>query len=137
MKKTSCILLICLSLCLTFVSCAKTFYYELKDEVEKIEIINIQEFYPDRNYVLLKTLSEEEMDELLLELSKIEFTYSMGPPNTSPEGLCLKLNCKNGEFMYINYNTSIKFNNENSIRTGERNLRCPEEKFYDDQYRNI
>jgi hypothetical protein len=134
LEKKYVLFLICLLLGLFLFGCSQPYYYsydEQKDQIEKIEIIDIQEFYPDKKYDLLKTLSEEEMDELLSELSNIEFIYGMGPPNTSPEGFCLKLYYKNGEIGYINYNTSIKFNAEGSRRIFEKKLQCPEDNFND------
>ena len=137
MKKTICFCLI-FSFIVLLVGCTKSFYYdyeEMKDEIEKIEIINIHQYdgtlYPDKDKDcdLLKILIGEEKDELLLDLSKIKITFFHGSPNYSPVGLCLKLYYEDQTYGFMNHYTFFKFNKDGTKYVYSKNAHALEEEF--------
>lgn len=64
-------------------------YDELKNNVERVEIVEIEE-WDLKNLVVLKSLDEEESDLILKELSEIRYTYIWNDP-PRPSGICLRL----------------------------------------------
>ena len=121
------LLLLCIFI---FVGCSQPYYYsfeESMDKIEKVEILYINQFYPTEDIEIVKVLNNEEKVTLLTELSLIEFTYAMGPPNDRPQGICLRLYYNNQDIFYLNFNTSIMYYFDG--RFGVRRIYCPEEVF--------
>ncbi len=81
------ILLMLLSLC----SCS-TYYFDyenLKETVQKIEIIDYDSF--TREERLLTVIAESDRNQFLMELSQIEYHFFLGRP-ANYKRLCYKIN---------------------------------------------
>lgn len=120
MKKIAIILallLILLSLC----SCVKEYHFdykELKDTVQKIEIIDFNSTTYEECTLIV--VSESDQDRLLLDLSQLEYHYYWGDPELA-SGHCLKLFYKNNEVEIISWSDTSK----------QGFIKCNREKFYD------
>ena len=64
-------------------------YDELKNNVERVEIVEVPEGNL-QSITTLKSLDEEESDLILKELSEIRYTYIWNDP-PRPSGICLRL----------------------------------------------
>ena len=81
-------------------------YDELKNNVERVEIVEIEE-WDLKNLVVLKSLDEEESDLILKELSEIRYTFLWGDP-PEPNGICLKLyNADGTEDIISSFGTTV------------------------------
>ena len=92
-------------------------YDELKNNVERVEIVEIEEWDLE-NLVVLKSLDEEESDLILKELSEIKYTFLWGDP-PAPNGICLR-------FYYIN-GTEEVIGRRGTSKNG--NIACSETEF--------
>jgi hypothetical protein len=103
---------------ISLVGCAKSYYYDCKDMKETVEKVEIVEFVRlddgASDITLLKTLSDEEVDVLLQELSLVEFTNIFGDPR-GPLGITLKLYFKNESFQYINIRGTQEFDKQGNL----------------------
>lgn len=114
-KKIYCILLVVLTIGLS--ACAKNFKYEydkMIKEVEKIEIVFVNQFYPEKDIELLKDLDETEMKECLFELSKFNFKELYGAPSNIKH-YCIKIYYINGDYEFVSNKTAQKLNSSNSF----------------------
>ena len=59
------------------------------------------------NMLILETLVEEQIDQLLLQLSEIDILYKYYAYD-SPKGICIKLNHKNNDFDILSMNIETK-----------------------------
>ena len=92
-------------------------YDELKNNVERVEIVEIEE-WDLKNLVVLKSLDEKESDLILQELSEIQYMFCWGDP-PSPNGICLSLNYIDGTEEVIGWCGTSQ----------NRNIKCSESEF--------
>jgi len=118
MKKLVIIVILCFVPLLS--SCAKeTFFFNyVIDEIDRIEIIDVRKLRPD-DFDLLKILNDEEKDEIIVALSKIEFkapSFGMDPGHI--KGICIRIFFKDDTHKTIGRlnNTSKNDNNTNYNR---------------------
>ncbi len=109
------LLLILLSLC----SCVREYHFnyeELKENVQKIEIIDFNsDNYEEQT---LMVVSESDQDKLLLDLSQLDYYYYLGDPELGA-GHCIKLFYKNNEVEIISWRDTSK----------QGFIKCNREKF--------
>ena len=78
------IIIIIIFIFISLAGCGGSYYYnyeDLKETVEKVEIIEItNEGKTAEDFKLIRILNDKEMDELLEELAKVEFIYPFGTP---------------------------------------------------------
>ena len=125
-KKEVYVIAVFLIVLLILLGCNNSSMYILKNEVVDIDSIEIVSASSCYDYTTLKTLSQTEMDEFLVEFSKIEFSqYIIGDP-MSVSGDCIKINYKNGSYEIICHYWAEYVENEtvNNIRKN-----CDEEEF--------
>ena len=92
-------------------------YDELKNNVKRVEIVEIEE-WDLQNLVVLKSLDEKESDLILQELSEIQYMFCWGDP-PSPNGICLSLNYIDGTEEVIGWCGTSQ----------NRNIKCSESEF--------
>ena len=65
---------------------------ELKSEVISAEIINVhRDINPELEFDIVRTIAQDDLEELLIEFSQITFTFLIGNPQIT-DGEALKLN---------------------------------------------
>ena len=138
MKKSFSIMLLLLAILFNATSCkSAVFHYdydEMKSVVERIEIVFMDSFNPLTYRGEPIKLTDGERDELLLELSKIEYK-TVTPPPSGGTGYYIKLYYANDEFGFINYKRSAShiYNNEGYVRIfvgmAPQGVVCPKEDF--------
>ena len=131
MKKVISVILSLLMLT-TLASCiTKTSYYHNYEEsiTEKIEIIYIDRDKDRENKSLVYPLTNEEISECLLALSKIEFGHVfIGTTPTYPNRYCLKITFNDGKYVIIGTG-GAEFYAEDGTLEKWNYYRCSKEDF--------
>ena len=107
MKKVAAILVVVLLL-FSLSGCDNTYHFdydELKETVQKIEIIDYDALTKEER--LLTVISESEQDQFLKDLSQIEFYHAFGDPDT-PKGYSIKLIYNNYDYEIITWSGTTK-----------------------------
>ena len=103
-------------------------YEELKNNVVKIEIVEVDYLHWEKYEIeLIKELNSEETDKLLSELSKIEFIYPFGSPYEL-RGICIYIQYNNNEFELLSWRGTV-FYDENGNNRGRFHRICSEEEW--------
>lgn len=111
MKLYKILIVLIAMICLT--ACQSTeFQYdlnELKSEVISVEIVNA--YYDSNNLLVIdvvRTINQVDIEELLIDFSKIQFTILIGNPQIT-NGDALKINYVDG-YEIVSYNSILKYN---------------------------
>ena len=111
--------------------CVRTFYYDyvdLEDTVEKVEVIEITNLGKTvEDFKSIRTLNEEEIDDFIQELAKIEFVYPFGDPYDFKDGIAFKISFTNQEYEILSELTTKRYRNNDEISWRQRN--CSKEEF--------
>ncbi len=108
------------------VSCSESPYL-LKESVDEIESIEIVSADNSLEFIVLKTLSEAEKEEFLVQFQEIQFHKYLGDP-PGVHGRAIKINYRIGTYEMICY-FSAEYVEDGEIQYRWRS--CDEEKFDD------
>lgn len=82
--------------------CKEICYWEIGgslDEIEKIEIIEIKDFYKN-DFEIICEIDEDNYEELINDVANLQFKSYFGSPQ-KPEGKAIKITFKNGNYDLI------------------------------------
>lgn len=129
MKKLS--IIIIFVLLISLVGCIGNYYYnyeDLKESVEEVEIIEItNEGKTIEDFKFIRKLNDEEKDEFMQDLAKIEFVYPFGDPYDFKDGIAFRIGYCNQEYEIISELTTKRYKEDIEISWRKRN--CSEEDF--------
>ena len=118
-------------LVISLVGCVRNYYYnyeDLKEVVEEVEIIEItNQGKTIEDFKFIRKLSDEEKDEFMQDLAKIEFVYPFGDPYDFKDGIAFKISYVNQEYEIISELTTKRYKDEEEISWRMRN--CSKEEF--------
>lgn len=109
------VLLVLFSLC----GCENTYHFnyeQLQENVQTIEIIEYNAYTEEESVLLV--ISEAEQEQLLLDLSQLEYHYFLGAPYLET-GKCLKLTYKDNDYEIVSWRGSTK----------DKRIKCNEKLF--------
>ncbi len=134
MKKKSLMIIILILTILLASGCGRRNFkfYDDEDAVERIEIVNVES---DLNYTVLKTISNDDENRFINDLSKVSFNdYIFGDP-MEVAGKAIKITYESGNYELICHYWSEYISGENTYFIWKN---CSENDFEDliNKYQN-